>query len=62
MYGGIQMSPKFETYLPLRKDRKKLFKAKFLHLRSWKKYLENLQTALGMNPHCIYPWEALGRT
>ena len=61
-YRGGPDAPKCKTYLPLkqnRKNRKNLFKTKFLHL---KLYLENLQTTLGMNPHQIYPWEALGRT
>ena len=34
--GGVQTPPKYETCLPLRKSRKKLFKAEFLHIRSWK--------------------------
>ena len=54
-YGGTKTPPKCKTHLPLRKMGKPLFKAKFLHVRSLGKYLENLQTTLGMNPHQIYP-------
>ena len=32
-------------------------KLAFLHLKGLENLLENLQTAMGMNPHCIYPKE-----
>ena len=36
--GGIQTPPSIKTCLPLKSRKKTLFKAKFQHLKSWKKY------------------------